>query len=433
MLPRHLLSRIPIKVQPIPLLDLRDRLAQITAHGIRPTAQDLNIASALVGALHERRHDGRHSRVMTAQQLNGKAILVDSEKLLQRGAVGSLGRAGGDLRRRSFFRIAVLHELLAGPVAAEGDVRLVLAGDEDADAEAGVLLEHLLELDEFLVEPEEVLGAADDPDEVDGGLGDDHLAEGGDDDGHGEGHAGAAGDGEDVVGGVLGVTGSVGSGDDNGYVGLTGESGELGGLAFTGAEEVGVMLDLAREVGHGSNGERVRLPDAETGEAQVEMLTRLPGFLFEIKVHSNNDIVTLANDLDFRHCATESNTLGATKVQVASPDETSSLVEEHQDETGDHPAVKFIPVTPASTDVENCSNPMGNLEEFISSPSNDRLQTEDEQEADDSRSDDSENGVHVGEEDPVDRCWLVEVRLDDGPADRVQHGLGKDDAAKPSV
>jgi hypothetical protein len=173
---------------------------------------------------------------VASEELDIEALLVDGEELLQRCAVRHLGLGGGrrDVGAGALFGVGVFLWLLAGSVAADGDVRGVLAGDEDIDAQAGVLGQHALELDEFGVEPEEILRAADDPDEVDGGLGDDELAERGDHNGESEGNTGATSHCENVVGNVLWPARTVGSGHDDRNIGLACESSELHSLTLAG-------------------------------------------------------------------------------------------------------------------------------------------------------------------------------------------------------
>jgi hypothetical protein len=164
------------------------------------------------------------------------------------------------------------------------------------------------------------------------------------------------------------------------------------------------------------------------------VLTRLPSLLFKVEVQANDHVVTLSDHLNVRHCASETETAFAAKVQVTHSAQTHTLVKCNQNDACDHPAPKFVPVTPAGADVKYTSDQMRDLEEFVTGPSDYRLHAEDRQEANEESRQAAEDGVHVGEEQVVD-VWrrLVVVCFHNGPADRMKHGLDKDDAATPAV
>ena len=72
-----------------------------------------------------------------------------------------------------------------------------------------------------------------------------------------------------------------------------------------------MVLGLARGIRRGGNGEGVRLPDAEAGKAQVEVLSRQPSFMFEIEVEADADVLfgfTSSDGLHSGHCAMEPET-----------------------------------------------------------------------------------------------------------------------------
>jgi hypothetical protein len=95
---------------------------------------------------------------------------------------------------------------------------------------------------------------------------------------------------QDVSCGIAGEARTLRSGHDSGDR-LAGQCLELGGLAYTCAEQVSVVLRLARGIRRGSNGEGVRLPDAKAGETQIEVLSRQPSFVLEVEVETDADVL----------------------------------------------------------------------------------------------------------------------------------------------
>lgn len=255
-------------------------------------------------------------------------------------------------------------------------MRRVFAGDEDVDTQAGVRLQHLLELVELSVQPQKVLRAADDPDEVDGGLRNDELTERGHHNRVSERNTGATSDSEDIIGDVAGPARTVRTGHDDWDISLACKCCKLRGLTLASAQKVGVVLDLTRQVGHRGDSERVRLPDAQAGEAKEEVLTRLPSLLLVVKVKTNDDVVTLANELHMCHRALEAKCPLSTAVDVECLAQSHTLVESDENQACYQPAPEFIPVSPAGSAPKDSTNRVGDLEEFVASPTDHSLHAE---------------------------------------------------------
>ena len=91
-------------------------------------------------------------------------------------------------------------------------------------------------------------------------------------------------------------------------------------------------------------------------------------------------------------------------------------------------------MSPASTDVEDCSDRVCDLEELVAGPTYDSLHAEDGQEGDQERSHAAKDGVHVREEQVVYvGCRAVVIGLHDCPANRVKRGLCENDTSAPAV
>lgn len=160
-----------------------------------------------------------------------------------------------------------------------------------------------------------------------------------------------------------------------------------------------MVLHLAGGIRLGRDSEGVRLPDAQAREAEEEVLARLPRLLLEVEVQANDHIVALTNDLNIGHATAEANAaLLASEVKVDSPAESRTLINADQDQTCHHPAPEFVPVAPASANVEDRSDRVCNLEELVAGPTDDTLHAENSQEGDQACSHAAKDGVHVGEE-----------------------------------
>jgi hypothetical protein len=145
----------------------------------------------------------------------------------------------------------------------------------------------------------------------------------------------------------------------------------------------------------------MRLPDTQARETQEEVLTGFPSVLLVIKVKANDHIIFLAYDSDICHRTAETNDLCPAKMDVDCPRKPHSLVDSNKDNACDHPTPEFVPMTPAGSNVQNSTNQMRDLEEFVASPKDHSLRAEHGNEGNKECGQAAENSVHVREEKVV--------------------------------
>lgn len=91
-------------------------------------------------------------------------------------------------------------------------------------------------------------------------------------------------------------------------------------------------------------------------------------------------------------------------------------------------------MTPAGADIEDCNKRVSDLKELVASPSDSALSAEDGQETDEQKRDTTKDCVELVQPLCID-LWLrlVELSLDDRPADRVDDRLDENDSSCPSM
>lgn len=121
------------------------------------------------------------------------------------------------------------------------------------------------------------------------------------------------------------------------------------------------------------------LPDVQGRETEVEVLTRFPGGVLEVKVDTHDGIFVIAVVLHSSIRAVEAQTrltLVVTHVKQSSPKEPDAKIGKYDDERSNHPASQFIPVSPTSSKIEYANQSMSLLEKLVSSQSNSPAGTE---------------------------------------------------------
>lgn len=96
----------------------------------------------------------------------------------------------------------------------------------------------------------------------------------------------------------------------------------------------------------------MRLPDAERGEAEVEMLTGPPGAVLEVEVQPDQTILFPSAEVaESGSCAAEAEAACASftesGVDEQRPEQAQALVQEEDDDARVHPEGELVPMAPA--------------------------------------------------------------------------------------